>query len=787
MSLFTSVFKDCQGPLFPALKITIVLVTCLAYVSGYSQTRSLNVRQYVEDVMYQNPTVGSSLSKPPFPNPYLSFLPTPAPASHYEAWRKYLSQRAQQTRLTSAQPVAVAALPDTIQETERNNSLASAQFVNINSRSNQNRVLIQGTLADSVDILKKFAFGQEDDGSVPLANEVPFDEPFQKITYVAAIGDGPFGTLGSGSGDFDFYEVTLSGRQMLEAKVTPLDTADDFVPVVALIDSTGEVMAISVDDPSSDADGRFTFNTFSTFDNDPYYVIVFDVNSPELTDVNDSGSGGGAGAEGLYRLELQLLPFQELEIDYFSFDLEAGDVLSASADPEAFTPTLSAFDPAGDLLINFSNNLPNIPEESPLSVDGNPAIHFVAPESGRYTVAISQGVDGYELALLALRPGLEQTPGQRQVILLDFTGVEAFNLEALSGSPSATLSSFGSFLPNWGIEDTPENRTRLVRRITEVAQENLQEDLRRSGVNSNFKVEIISDQGDPQLAQVLEDSLATQPNPVSRVIIGGSREEADINTIARAESIDPGNYVTEELAVVLLDILSAPTTPGGSANFSFSLNDVQLAPGKTIEDAIAIAVGNLIAHEAGHYLGNQHTDATNEVPTLMDVGGGGLFNIMGIGASGIFGAEDQQDVDFRTDEYDDFGGLLGRTNTLVNTAFALSFIPVGDTSLIAVHSARAGFAAVTFGARLSQSYPNPQSSSQQAQIGFTTPEQSSVSLDVYDLQGVRMANLFQGTAQAGKVHQVTLDAQQLGLKRGVYIYRLTTAEGQLEKRILVTE
>ena len=47
-----------------------------------------------------------------------------------------------------------------------------------------------------------------------------------------------------------------------------------------------------------------------------------------------------------------------------------------------------------------------------------------------------------------------------------------------------------------------------------------------------------------------------QPD-VSRLIVGGTIAESGIDTIGIAQSIDPGNFETEETALILLDVSPA--------------------------------------------------------------------------------------------------------------------------------------------------------------------------------------------------------------------------------------
>jgi hypothetical protein len=126
-----------------------------------------------------------------------------------------------------------------------------------------------------------------------------------------------------------------------------------------------------------------------------------------------------------------------------------------------------------------------------------------------------------------------------------------------------------------------------------------------------------------------------------------------------------GNFNTTETALVLLDTLS------GTDAEAASVNTFDIDPSASIVDFIGIAVGNIVAHEAGHFFGNFHTDQFNELATIMDQGGNPA-GIFGVGADDIFGTADDVDVDFDVDNYVLNEGLVGIEDTLNVISFGLS-------------------------------------------------------------------------------------------------------------------
>ncbi|AXJ00374.1 Por secretion system C-terminal sorting domain-containing protein [Cyclonatronum proteinivorum] len=79
---------------------------------------------------------------------------------------------------------------------------------------------------------------------------------------------------------------------------------------------------------------------------------------------------------------------------------------------------------------------------------------------------------------------------------------------------------------------------------------------------------------------------------------------------------------------------------------------------------------------------------------------------------------------------------------------------------------------------LSQNYPNPFNPT--TLINFELPAAEEVRLEVFNVQGQRVATLVNGTVQAG-VHNVSFDAS--ALSSGVYLYRLQAANQVLTRKM----
>lgn len=83
---------------------------------------------------------------------------------------------------------------------------------------------------------------------------------------------------------------------------------------------------------------------------------------------------------------------------------------------------------------------------------------------------------------------------------------------------------------------------------------------------------------------------------------------------------------------------------------------------------------------------------------------------------------------------------------------------------------------------LLQNYPNPFNPT--TTIGYALAETGTVRLDVYNIQGQRVATLVNGTQTAGH-HSISFDASRLA--SGTYIYRLQTGSSSITKMMMLVK
>lgn len=573
------------------------------------------------------PPADASMAREPYePNPYLAFLPAGAkPDMRY--WQAEMERRARARRADSAPLLGTV----TTDESEPNDTRARANLLDTfgTGEGEDSAIDVNGTVTAPVapTVLGPF---DEDDGAIPLASDTGLVAG-AAVRISGTIGDGPYGSGGTGSGDHDFFRIPgLVTGQLLLIDVDTAEPLDDLDPFIAVYDDEGNLVALNEDEDG--VTNRDSFLAIPATTDGDYYLSIAGSLFPFaaiLSDPFDAATGFGVGSEGDYEVTIAV---ENGDSDWFAFDLETCDILGIGL--VGAGRQVQLVDANGELVVASSQDVTGVfPPASPLPGGGRAAASFVAPAAGRYFLRVL-GAEGlpYTLELRAFRQPRE-TVTEPKILFVDFDGA-VVDPAIFTGPPGeTTLSPLSDFLSNWGLG--PGDEDAVIDGILAALEENLVED-GAAGPNPGFAVEIRNsrDHADPfgQLG-------------VSRLIVGGSISELGLPTIGIAQSIDPGNFEDSETAVILLDLLS------GSAPDPNSLNSVPLDPDADIIDLLGIAIGNIAAHEAGHYVGSFHTEQFNSQANLMDRGGN-LPNTIGLGVDGIFGTADDPDVDFGADLFE---------------------------------------------------------------------------------------------------------------------------------------
>ena len=501
------------------------------------------------------PAAKPRAAKPAGVNPYLALVPNPS-AVDYAGWRRYLQDRgaakdAQRERLQSGRVVQ----PILVDEDEPvdghgyNDSVRSGQQIaGFGSRSSQNhRARILGTLSPELVDPAPVSRNTEDDGAIPRARDTLVGSSRNAVATSGQIGDGPHGAT---TGDFDFYKVRgIAGKQITADIDTPSGPLDS---VVRIYDSRGNEVAINDDDEDVDS-----LATYRVPRNGAYFVSVTGF-ATEQGDPFDPSSGDGADSLGPYRITVSQA---EMDLDFYGVRLRKGDVLGASVEGGGTQLTMN--ESSGVNVHGSTQDATYIyPADTPLPGGGNAVTEHVADRAGWHYVAVEAGEGDYDVTVEVYRPGLERAKPQ-QTVFLDFDGARV-NTNIWGGPGVRTLSPLKAFLGRWKLANSQYNA--LVNVIVKEVTENLKSDLKARGGNDQFTLRVLNsrDHADPW----------GKPN-VSRVIVGGTVSQSGVDTIGISQSIDPGNFATEESALLLLDILSDPAGEPGDPSLNTYIPSIE--------------------------------------------------------------------------------------------------------------------------------------------------------------------------------------------------------------------
>jgi len=598
-------------------------------------------------------------SKPKGPNPLLSDVADRSKVD-YSGWANYMKVQAKAKAAArakaNAQAKAAATTPAVVVDEDEidgtlggNDTPANAQRVTgFGTGAGQySKIRVLGSLDNEPVSTPSVAAPAEDNGSITLAGDTGIGDLRTGATIDSQIGDGPHGRqTGDGSNDFDFYKVSATAGQVLTLKTAtptgPLDT------VLLLFAPDGTLLAANDDFSGLDSQITYQVTTAGAF----YLCVAAYSGLP--ADPFDSGSGDGIGdtnppTEGPYTLTMT---GGALDKDFFAVKLKPGDVLGASVKGSA--SYLTVYDTVPREVHGSAQDASFIyPMASPLPGGGNAVTDYVATKAGWHYVGVATGSGAYDITVEAYRPALQgKTPNQ--TLFLDFDG-ERVNTGVFGGPGQRDLSPLAAFLAGWGLTRADEDA--LEDAIVAGVTENLKKDMVAGGLNPKFKLKVKSskDDTDPW----------GQAN-VSRIVVGGTIAESGVDTIGIAQSIDPGNFETQETALVLLDVLSGP-----SGSTEASLN-TYLTPQSNRIAFLGRALSNVISHEAGHFFGDFHTDNQDALPNLMDAGGTGFGTLFGVGPDGIGGTADDVDVDFGDSSFLPSEGFRGTEDTLGRIAFGVT-------------------------------------------------------------------------------------------------------------------
>ena len=371
-----------------------------------------------------------------------------------------------------------------------------------------------------------------------------------------------------------------------------------------------------------------------------------------------------------YRAGSPLTGTQPEDVDFFSFNLKAGDILDISTLGSA--GSFDVFFGNGSYWFGTEINQAAIavpPPASPLMTIGTAVGAQVVPSDGTYYLRVGRatlvsGQDNYTVGLRVYRPLLEQQPiGTKQKIFLDFDGAIVPGSVLPPGLVPGTIRipSLADSLTQLNLLPSEENT--LINRVVAETAKRFQS-LVTNGTNGDFATTGIPGQYGIEILNS-RDHLDPGNDPfTTRVFIGGSTTDLGVTGVYGISStLDIGNFDTSD--VVFLPV-------------EYYEQDVLLVPNTnstSVMDKLGVSIASVVAHEVAHAVGSRHTDFANNVPSLSDAGGVGSFeqNALGVGPDGIFGTADDITIGFaRVDKFVASEGFYGNHWVAPGLSWALA-------------------------------------------------------------------------------------------------------------------
>ncbi|MGL5910843.1 MAG: hypothetical protein ACRCZP_12620, partial [Phycicoccus sp.] len=212
----------------------------------------------------------------------------------------------------------------------------------------------------------------EDNGAIPLAGDTGIAGR-GAVTTSGVLGDGPHGPDGTGTNDFDFYELDVTPGFTVVADTSGSDGRTD--TFIGLYTADGTLVA--TDDDSGD--GLSSRLTARSEAGGIHYVVVggFSSAGPLPDDPNDPASGNGGADTGDYVLSVTAT---QVDSDNYAVRLRPGDVIGGVGSDAA--DALTVFRPDGTQMVAGAQTDASFlyPPESPLPGGGNTSIAYVAEE-----------------------------------------------------------------------------------------------------------------------------------------------------------------------------------------------------------------------------------------------------------------------------------------------------------------------------------------------------------------------------------------------------------------------
>ena len=382
------------------------------------------------------------------------------------------------------------------------------------------------------------------------------------------------------------------------------------------------------------------------------------------------------------------------DVDFFRFNLRAGDILDISTIGAAgrfdvlYANGQQWFGTLQNTAVQADGVTPVYPANSPLQTLGNAVGAQIVPETGTYFLRIAREVTGsaatsYTAGLRVYRPVMEGAPiGAQQTIFIDFEGglfptSLFFDPAADPDEPLPSTIQIPSLLEslnflgfNVPIVVTPESDAILNTLIDDILRR-VEDDFNlwipATGGNGNFNATGVPGEYGVRILNSRDHADPGFDAPyVTRVFVGGSAPDIFIDSqglYGIAQSVDVGNFNTSEFVLTFLEAIGLDVQDFDNIPNSLTSNRLQIA---------AQGLALTISHELAHSFGIFHTDRAGGIRSIIDANVD-INDDYELGLDGIFGTADDVDMPFpERDRFNPIEGFIGLNRVTASLAWGLA-------------------------------------------------------------------------------------------------------------------
>lgn len=351
------------------------------------------------------------------------------------------------------------------------------------------------------------------------------------------------------------------------------------------------------------------------------------------------------------------------DLDTFGMTLRGGDILDIAVLGAATQFIIR--DDSGQTIFGSTANL--TVAQPPRQSLGNATGTYVAPRDGNYYLTVAPDIVGplnsYTIGLRAYRPVTEELEvGDAQIIYLDFDG-DVIDGNLVQSTGFVRIPSLVESLPLLGIEAGNINAANNIMEKVITGTVRIFEDLVQTGENGDYTDSSVPGEYAVRILNSRDHGGQIPLNDprLTRMMIGGSGDDIGVPGVYGYSYGDLGNFDLTGYGFFALD------TFGADAQAAV---DGGISPNKSQVDFIGDFLAAVVAHEASHALGMDHTNGDNFTGTLSDEGTANSASYgQGLGPDGIYGTSDDVAPVFADDFYsaeEEYLGINEITNTLAH-------------------------------------------------------------------------------------------------------------------------